>query len=158
MLLGITVIDPAAGEIRCAVMTIEGIVLFDASCGDSVFVYRALPPFDNKHFANSMMDDVRFIYFPPLGTLKDFGNSNDGSTVCRYYGNDNNIVDVILHTDHSWEIVQYSSSLTMVRKVKAIYTNDRIPDLIELNVQSPQKYSLRLKLISAEPVLSGKIY
>jgi len=158
MLIGITVIDPVVGKYRSAIMTIEGMVLFDASCDNTVFIYRALPPFDNKHFANSMMDDVQFIYFPPQGTLRTFGNLDDGSTICRYYGEDTKIVDVILHPDHSWEIEQYSSYRKIVRKVKAMSIQDRIPSVIELSVQRSQKYFLRMKLISAEPVPSGEIF
>jgi len=158
MLIGITVVDPVVGKFRSAVMTIEGMVLFDASWDNTVVVYRALPPFDNKHFANSMMDDVRFIYFPPQGTFRTIGSLDDGSTICRYYGEGREIVDVILHSDNSWGVEQYSSCRKIVRKVKAISMQNKIPAVIELSVQRAQKYFLRMKLISAEPVPPGEIF
>ena len=152
MMVGVTMIDPAASTIRSVIMTIEGLVLFDAGYDKSITIHRALPPFDNKHFAGYMMEDVRLMYFPPQGTRSASGMLNDGSTICRYTSGDNVIVDVIIHQDHTWDIEHYAGCGKPVRTVKARLLQDGFPGVIELSIQKPQKYFLRLKLISAEPL------
>ncbi|MEI6126655.1 MAG: hypothetical protein WCQ99_08915 [Pseudomonadota bacterium] len=157
MLVGVTIIDPRAAAIRSVIMTIEGLVLFDAAYDKEVTIHRALPPFDNKHFAGYMLEDVRLIYFPPRGTLSASGLLADGSTVCRYAGGDGMLVDVTIHPDQTWEIGSYASSGKIMRSVKASALQDGFPGVIELSVRQPAKYFLRLKLISAEPVSPGEV-
>jgi hypothetical protein len=150
--MGVTVFDPAAGSIHSAIMTIEGFVLFDARYEKELRVNRAVPPFDKEHFAGRMMEDISLIFLAPHGRLSDAGMLEDGSTVCRYYGSKGIIEDVIVHKDNSWEIETYTDNYERLRKVNAFSVRDRIPGIIELNAFGFREYSLRMKLISAEPV------
>jgi len=81
--------------------------------------------------------------------------SKDGSTVCRYHGNKDSIIDVIVHKDGSWDIEAYSNSHELLRKIKAADVRNSIPGMVELRAWGFRKYSLRLKLISAEAVSPG---
>lgn len=156
--VGVTVFDPATGQVRSVIMTIEGFVLFDASYEEGeVLVNRALPPFNADHFAGRMMEDVRLIFLAPDGPLADAGLLADGSTVCRYRENQGNIEDVIVHKDDSWEIVKYSSNYEMLRKIRGLSVRDSIPAIVELTAFGFREYSLHMILISAEPIFPDAI-
>lgn len=150
--VGVTVFEPASATIHSVVMTIEGFVLFDARYEKKVSVNRAVPPFNAEQFAGRMMEDVRLIFLAPDGRLSDAGVREDGSTACRYYGNEDRIEDVIVHRDNTWEIETYSNNYELIRKIRAFSVRDRIPAMVELTGFGFREYSLRLKLISAEPV------
>ena len=153
--IGITIIDPAADKIRAAIITLEGLVLFDASAaGENVTIHRALPPFDGREFALHLMQDVRFIFIPPAGTHISSGMIDNGSTICRYEDADGMTEDVIVHQDRTWEIEQYKGCGKPLRRLRSRSLKNGVPDLIEL---SAHKYVLRLELISAEQVLPGAV-
>jgi hypothetical protein len=155
--LGITVFDPASRSIRSAVVTIEGFVLFDAGFDKDLHVYRALPPFNAERFAEHMMEDIRLIFLPPEERLSDAGTLEDGSTICRYGGNQDKTVDVIVHRDDTWEIMIYRNRFERLRKISAYSLQDGIPGMLELTAFESGYYSLSLKLISAETVSAEEI-
>ncbi len=155
--VGVTVIDPASGTIHSVIMTIEGFVLFDAQYEKEVLVKRAVPPFNARHFAKYMMEDVRLILLAPQGRITSAGILEDGSTICRYDGSQGKIVDVIVHQDYSWEIGTYSDSHETIRRVNASSVKDWIPALVKLTAFDSWDYSLLLRLIDAEPVSAGAI-
>jgi len=151
--VGVTVFDPAAGTIHSVIMTIEGFVLFEARYEKGgLRVDRAAPPFDRGHFAAHIMEDVRLIFLAPQGRLADAGVLENGSSICRYYENQDRIVDVVVHQDDTWEIETYRTSHERLRKIRALSVQDKIPGILELTGFESSNYSLRLKLISAEPV------
>lgn len=151
--VGVTVFDPAAETIHSVIMTIEGFVLFEARHEKGELrVDRAVPPFDAGRFAAYMMEDVRLIFLAPEGRPADAGVLEDGSAICRYYENQDRILDVVVHQDDTWEIETYRGSHERLRKIRALSVQDRIPELLELTGFGFLDYSLRLKLISAEPV------
>ena len=156
--VGVSVIDPALEKIHSVIMTIEGFVLFDAQYGKEVRVDKAVPPFNAKHFAKHMMEDVRLILLAPHGRLSNAGVLENGSTICRYDGSQGRIVDLIVYKDNSWEIVVYSDSYETIRRVNASSVKDRIPALIKLTAFDSWDYSLLLRLIDAEPVSAGAIW
>jgi len=155
--VGVTVVDPAAENIHSVIMTIEGFVLFDARYEREVRVDRAVPPFNAKHFAERLMEDVRLILVAPRGRPSIAGILENGSTICRYDRSQGRILDLIIHQDKSWEIGLYSDSYETIRRVNASSVMDRIPKLIKLTAYDYWDYSLLLTLINAEPVLAGAI-
>jgi len=156
--IGVSVIDPAADTIQAAIMTLEGLVLFDATAsGDGVQVHRALPPFDAPRFAEGLMQDVRFIFMFPAGAPKTTGRLDDGSSVCRYQDNFGMTVDVITHPGQGWEVEQYSVLGKKLRSLKIDPLKNGVPGMLEFEALSPKPYALHMKLISAEPVASGDV-
>ena len=149
--VGVTVFNPASETIHSAIMTIEGFVLFDAQYDKGVRVHRAVPPFDGEHFAANMMGDISLMFLAPHERLSNAGRLEDGSSICRYEGEDR-IVDVIVHQDDTWEIGTYANRQERLRKIRAFTIRDRIPETLELTGFGFREYTLRLKLISAEPV------
>ena len=155
--MGVAVIDPEADTIQAAIMTLEGLVLFDAaSKGGSLQVHRALPPFDVPQFAEGLMQDVRFIFMFPAREPKTTGRLDDGSSVCRYQDNFGVTVDVIIRSGQSWEVGQYSAKGKKLRGLKIGALKNGIPGRLEFEALSPRPYALHMKLISAEPVLPAE--
>lgn len=99
-----------------------------------------------------MMEDIRLIFLSPEGRLLNAGELEDGSTICRYDGNQGKIVDVVVHRDDTWEIETYRNPYERLRKISAFSVRDGIPEMLELTGFESGNYSLHLKLISAEPV------
>lgn len=155
--VGVTVFDPTSEIIRSVIMTIEGFVLFDARYDKKVFINRAVPPFNAEQFASYMMEDVRLIFLAPDGRLSNAGVLEDGSSICRYYGKQDNIVDVIVRPDDTWEIEKYSDNHVIMRKIRVSSVRDGIPAMVELTGFGFREYSLLLNLISAESVSSEEI-
>ena len=150
--LGITVFNPVSKAIHSAILTIEGFVLFDARYDEKLVVSRALPPFNAEHFAEHMMDDIRLIFLSPEGRLFNAGALEDGSAICRYDGKQGKIIDVIVRQDDSWEVSTYRNRYERLRKISAGSVRNGIPETLELTGFESGNYSLRMKLISAEPV------
>ena len=156
--IGITDISSDLGTIHCIIMSIEGLVLFDGVYKVEVVINRGIQPFDSREFAKGLMNDIRMVFFPPVGELTGTGVLSNGSHVCRYMNDATTIVDVIIDPDHNWEIRQYRNG-NLSRSVKA-YIKERaidgvqkaFPGRIELSVNENPGYALTLRLIRAEPL------
>lgn len=67
-IIGVTLADPSTRSISCAIVTVEGMVLFDGESGsDGMKINRALPPFDSEDFAKNMIEDIKMIFFHRKG-------------------------------------------------------------------------------------------
>ena len=156
--IGITDISSDHETIHCIIVSIEGLVLFDGVYRGEVFINRGIRPFDSEEFAKGLMNDIRMVFFPPVGELTGTGILSNGSNVCRYTNDTMTIVDVIIDPNHHWEIRQYRDG-NLNRSVKA-YLKERaidgvqkaFPGRIELSVNEDPGYGLTLRLIRAEPL------
>jgi hypothetical protein len=157
-LIGITDISPDLGRVRCVMMTIEGLVLFDALSDPETIIKRGIRPFDSMAFAKGLMNDIRLISFSPNGECIKKGMSGKGSYVCRYGNDGNTIVDLVANPDRTWEIRQYKNG-DLVRSVKAYLKEGMthedqyvVPDRLELTAHGVHAYDLVLSLIRAEHI------
>lgn len=152
-IIGVTVADPVSRSIDCAIMTAEGMVLFEAEdrC-NKLLVTRALPPFDSEGFAKNMIADIKLIFFMPEGKLQQKGFLHDGSTVCRHHEENGDWIDVIKNTSADIEIRRYSSSGALKRQVFFKKTAQNIYQHIELHAYETFDYSLVMTLIDAQPI------
>ena len=151
-IIGVTVADPSTRLVSCAIMTVEGIVLFEAESGaDSLKVMRALPPFDSDNFAKNMIDDIKLIFFAPMGKIQNKGKLPDGSTGCRYREENGDWIDVFANTTEDIEIKRYSPSGSLKRRIKLNKTSKNIYQNVELQANELINYSLILTLIEAQP-------
>ncbi len=156
--IGITDISSDLETIHCIIVSIEGLVLFDGVYKGEVVINRGIQPFDSKEFAKGLMNDIRMVFFRPVGELTDTGILSNGSHVCRYRHDTMTIVDVIIDPNHDWEIRQYRDG-NLNRSVKA-YLNEKaiggvqktFPGKIELSANEDPGYALTLRLIRAEPL------
>ena len=155
-LIGITVIDPGGRSVRAAIMTIEGLLLFDASTrNDVITLYRALPPFDGPEFRKALLRDVQFLLLTPAGEPQQYGRLDNGSSICRYGLAGGMTIDVIVHPDNSWELREYKNGSVATRIAKGAAAAGGLPGTVVLQGLQPQPYSLQLRPISAEPAKAG---
>ena len=116
-IIGVTLADPSTRSVSCAIMTAEGMALFEAESGPGALkVNRALPPFDSADFAKNMIEDIKLIFFAPEGKLQTKGHLPDGATVCRYSEENGDWIDVIANKSERTEIKRYSSSGILKRR------------------------------------------
>ncbi len=155
-MLGVTVVDPDRQALHSVLMTLEGLVLFDGeSDGATLSVNRAVAPFDKEPFAQNMMDDVRLLFLAPASPDPEHGVLKDGTTLCRFKGNAEETVDVLIRPDRTWKIETYVTPSQPLREIMASKLTGDIPGDIALQGYTPRVYTLHLKLISAEPVSVG---
>lgn len=152
--IGVTLADPQTRQMSCAIMSAEGLVLFEADAGPSgLKVSRALPPFDAPDFARNMMDDIELIYFPPPGAPEQRGFSADGLKVCRWRQDTGGWIDVTAGPAGSAQIRRYSRTRALMRRVQLDASAAGPYGRIELVATQWVGYSLTMTLIEAEPVL-----
>jgi hypothetical protein len=159
LLLGVIVISSRDKTVQCAIMTIEGIVVFDAHYDRRLVIHRAVPPFDSEGFAEGLIRDIQLIFFRPEDPLIETGNDKDGASICRYRKPDGRIVDLVIQGDRSWQIRQYSRKLHLIRTVTAYFSKKNpaekhpaIPDRLELTAHGVADYKLRMDLVEAVPL------
>ena len=156
--IGITDISSDPETIRCIIVSIEGLVLFDGVYRGEVVINRGIQPFDSEEFAKGLMNDIRMVFFRPMGELTGTGILSNGSHVCRYRNDTMAVVDVIIDPKHDWEIRQYRNG-NLNRSVKAYFKERAIggvkkpfPGRIEISVKENLGYALTLRLIRTEPL------
>lgn len=155
--IGVSVVDPAADTIHAALLSREGLTLFEASAtGDRVEVRRAVAPFDAPEFAGRMLRDVRFIFLLPAGTLTATGTRDDGSFVCRYQDRSGGSVDLILRGDSGWEMERYAANGEKLCSLSVGSLRNGAAGVMELVSLSPA-YRLLMRLISAERLSDADI-
>jgi len=162
--IGVTTISPDTQIINCAIMTIEGMVLFEAEYNQKIIIRRSIPPFDSKEFAQNMINDIRLVFFKPTGRLIEAGTLTARSDICRYKQPDGMIEDVIVQQNGNWEIHQYNTHYKQIKTIKAYYADvsdhmvlgikEKIPSKYEITAHGILGYTLKLDLIKAQQNLS----
>jgi hypothetical protein len=152
-LIGVTLVNPTGKTLHSVLMTLEGLVLFDGEYTNrTLSVNRAVSPFDQDSVARNMMEDVRLLFLAPEDPAVDAGVLKDGSTLCHRKGNEGESVDVLIQPDRTWKIETYINPFERLRTVTATSIAGGIPGELELKGNSYGNYTLRLKLLTAEPV------
>jgi hypothetical protein len=152
-LLGVTTL--AGSTIESALITVEGLTLFEASFGpdDSYQVRRAVPPFDGPALAKNMIGDIRAIFQPPPGILVRTGLLAGAVSACRYEEK-GRVTDILPDVDDCWQIKSYSSDLILDRSIVGRSCREKgsrlIPDYLELKTYGRTGYTLKMTLISAD--------
>jgi len=156
VVIGVTGISPKTGGVACVMMTVEGLVLFDARYDGRMTVHRAIAPFDSMDFARGLIDDIKLMFFPPKGPLVASGTSEDGALICRYRTEEGTMVDIVIHEDHAWEIRQYDPDSRLIRSLmtdpgdrRTAGRENPVPGRLKLVAFGPVEYALTLDLIEA---------
>ena len=159
LVMGVTVVSSRENSAHCVLMTIEGLVVFDARYDKQLVVNRAVAPFDNEGFAAGLISDIRLIFFLPQGPLAETGNDPNGASVCRYQNPDGRIVDLLIDADRTRHIRQYNPQQRLSRTVDAFFTKPEsdgngpdFPDRLELRAHDVAGYTLIMDLVDAIPL------
>jgi hypothetical protein len=151
--IGVTLADPDTRLVSCAIITAEGMVMFEAESGPGMLkVNRALPPFDSMDFAKNMIEDIKLIFFAPDGKIQKKGHLPDGATACRYREENGDWIDVITDKSEGIAMKRYTSAGILKRHVIFHKTTANIYQSIELQANETFNYSLLMTLIESEPV------
>jgi len=152
-IIGVTLADPATRAVSCAIMTAEGMVLFEADEDSGLLnIRRALPPFDSTSFAKNMIDDIKLIFLSPEGEIHQLGTLPDGANVCRWRAKNSDIIDVLTDDKGIAEVKRYTPGGRLKRHIKFSNMSDNVYARIELYAKELSNYFLLMTLIEAQPV------
>lgn len=154
-------IHPAAGRIKCVIMSVEGLVLFDGEYDGGVSIRRAVSPFDEEKFARAMFADIRLAFISPEAENVQVGTLSGGTPICRYARSDGKgFVEVRLSEADRLEIRRYTDGKKLRKTVDICYapacsfsgTGDagEIPAEINIFHHGLFDYRLELKLLEAK--------
>jgi hypothetical protein len=155
LLMGLLVVSPESGAFESVIMTIEGVVIFQARYEKGqTKIKRGVSYFKSTEFAAGLVNDIKLIFFKPKGALIEIGKSDTGFPVCRYREKNNRLVELILK-ENTWEIREYNRGLVLSRTVRLFLgerislsaSGTKIPRKIQLTAHDPFGYSLTLKRI-----------
>ncbi|BBO81602.1 hypothetical protein DSCO28_21680 [Desulfosarcina ovata subsp. sediminis] len=156
-MMGVVQVSSATRHLHCVLLTLEGLVLFEADCGQQIAVRRALPPFDNKGFAQGLIDDIRLIFLAPENISPIAGALDDGTVVCRYRLGGGETRDLSATPDGGWSLRCYRSA---ARPEKTLIAQEDIaadgpapiPAHLTLTTHGMLGYTLTLTLVEARPL------
>ena len=155
ILTGVSVLSSENRSIQCALMTVEGFVIFSGRWNGVLTVDRAVPPFDRPGFAEGLMEDLRLLFFAPQVPLLSSGRLSQGDPVCRF-GSTENTIDIAMPGDGSRIIHQYGSNHRLSRSIVADAPPPTVRDAFSRHVVLKRHgalgYQLELKLIEAIPL------
>jgi hypothetical protein len=148
--IGVLVADPRTRAFRTALMTIEGLVLFDAEAGENLTVHRAIPPFDAPAFAEGLAEDIRLAFFAPGGEPTAWGEGEEGAPACRFEHADGRLVEVMTMKNGGMGIRLYGAGQGLLKRVKiTLSEKPGLADTLEILGGWPP-YTLRLRLLESE--------
>ena len=154
--LGVTTLTGT--KIECALITVEGLTLFEAAYHDdnSFEIGRAVSPFDNVEFAEGLIRDVRAIFQPPNGSDVQIGHLADETPACRYTAADGKVTDILAAAGDCLQIKSYTSELILDRSIVGGSCRKNgsilIPEYITLKTFGQAGYTLKMTLISVDKV------
>lgn len=152
VLVGVTDIYPRSGNIRSVIMTVEGLVLFEAEQNEVLVIHRAVAPFDSPAFAKGLMADIGLIFFNFPDDLTAAGRLEKGATICRYEVPEGQTIDTIIYSNGTWERKRYDKKKQLIRYVQLLSAPkppDVIPTELELSAFGQNRYHMKLTLVQS---------
>jgi hypothetical protein len=152
-MIGASRICSAERSIHCVLMSLEGLVLFEADYDGGISVRRAVGPLSRDGFADGLIQDILLIFFAPQGELQCIGRLADGSGVCRYAAAGNQTRDIIALPRGGWQIRAYDARKRLARTVTYAAPESGSPgglaSRIELQAHGLAGYRLEMTLVEA---------
>jgi hypothetical protein len=138
-------------------ITIEGLVLFEADFDGAIAIQRALPPLDKPGMAEGILQDIALLFFAPERPCATAGPSKDAVWICRYPYADQGHEDVVLQSDGLWEIRCYNQNHRLIRTIapmshETLHPGGLPPSRVVLKAYGLGGYELRMSLIEANPL------
>lgn len=154
VMIGVTLLNPETRTITSAIVSAEGLSLFEAaSVAGDVKVSRALPPFDAPDFAKNLMADIELIFLAPRGMLKAQGILADGRAACRWHQEKDGWIDVSEDPLRNIRIQRYSQGARLERTVTLTPKSGDAYAAIVLQASGLIDYTLIMTLVESETVI-----
>jgi hypothetical protein len=159
-MLGVVTLKPSSGQTACAVLTLEGLLLFQAvHDGRQLQVTRALAPFDQPALAERMIADIRLVFVAPPAPPVAMGRDSAGRFTRRYTGPEG-LVDVAREpAPDAFEIRRYDADGRLIRRVRLTTCrppgasgDTQVPCRITLEGLGAAAYHLEMDLVEAAPL------
>ncbi|MDA8138934.1 MAG: hypothetical protein M0036_09800 [Desulfobacteraceae bacterium] len=154
-LMGVLQISSQQRTFHCVMLTIEGMVLFEADYDGTgaVTIQRAITPMDKPGMAEGMIQDILLIFFAPVQPYTAAGFTESGAWICRYPSIDHGTEDILLRPEGTWQINHYDARHNLLRTVNPM-AGDHLkpntpPSRIELIAHGLAGYRLRMSLVEA---------
>jgi hypothetical protein len=161
VMLGVVSLVPDKNTVECALLSIEGLRLFEAHDDGTLTIRRALPPFDRPALADGMMQDIRLIFFRPEAPPLASGMMPSGEPGCRYTLGDG-FQDIVRKPSGEMVILRYDGKNRLIRRVTVTRCHpagragqEAIPCRILLEAFHPARYQLELDLVEARPTVDS---
>lgn len=161
VMLGVVSLAPDKKTVACALLSIEGLRLFEAYDDGTLTIRRALPPFDRPALADGMMQDIRLIFFRPEAPSPISGMMPSGEPGCRYALADG-IQDIVRKPSGEMVVHRYDGKNRLIRRVTITHChpagaagNEALPCRILLEAFHPARYRLELDLVEARPTVDS---
>jgi hypothetical protein len=156
-MIGVIRMSARDRSFECAMMTLEGLVLFEAHYdGRTIAISKAVPPLDTPGLAQGMVADILLVFFPPQQHPTASGTLADRSDICRYAVEDRGTQDIIVHPEGRWQIRRYSANQRLTRTIATdgseTVNAHGFPSLLELKAHGPARYELKMRLVEAFPI------
>ena len=147
-LLGVTKTGPNPGDIETVLVTVEGMVLFEASrINGRLNIKRGLPPFDSEGFAAGLLSDVELMLLPPRGEAVAAGLDPGGRQLCRWRTAKGELLDVKINPDGGWYVFLYDAGGRLIREVEAKPpVQNGLAHMTVLKAHGPAEYQIRATL------------
>lgn len=161
VMIGVVALVPEKNIVECALLSIEGLRLFEAHDDGTLTIRRALPPFDRPALAEGMMRDIRLLFYPPEGPPLLTGRMPSGNPVCRYTLADG-VEDITRKPTGDILIQRYDQYNRLTRRVDITRCHpdsapgkEAVACRIHLEAFQPTHYQLDLDLVEARPVVDN---
>lgn len=150
--IGAAKVEPERDALHVVLMSVEGLVLFEAeSEGGNLRVISAFPPLNDSAFASGLMADVSFVLLKPVGRPVEMGSDEQGLTACRWLTGTGAVRETTLLPDGAVRMRLYDGQRRMLKEAAALPPYDRgMPAKIRLRVFGPANYNIDLSLIAME--------
>jgi len=159
-ILGLSQLSSATGTLHCVMMTVEGVVLFEAEYNGTIDVQRAIPPFDKPGMAEGIIEDLKLIFLQPQTAEVIVGRLDAGDWACRYVLPDRSVQDITFSDPAHWRIVRYDPRHRPVRTVTPVpaqgVSSQGMANQIVLQAPGLIGYQLKITLLEAEPLSRPK--
>jgi hypothetical protein len=143
----------APGRFRSILISVEGLVLYDATYSyGRIVVNRAVPPLDKPSFAQGMSADIRLLLFQPPTPLHEVGLTVQGQPACRWQRPDGKIIEATLESGERTALRLYADKDVIERDALLLgpAKNGLASDMI-LVAPGTVGYSLHLRLLDGGP-------
>lgn len=154
--IGIIIADLSSGRLRTTLLSLEGLVLFDATSVNRVTkIHHALPPLDTGAFAENLVTDVKFLFWPENSTANISAWRKDGTTTCRRTISPACILEAVSDGSGARILRQYDEKGKLIREAAASgpVSKEGFFQKMRLKVHPGMgDYSLSLELVEGESI------
>lgn len=155
-ILGLSQLSSANRTLHSVMLTVEGVVMFEADYDGTIDIQRAVPPFDKPGMTEGIIEDLKLIFLQPEAPEVDFGRFDTGEYVCRYGVGNRGTQDIAVKDPAHWRITRYNSRHRPVRTVVPVPDQGVSPqgmaNQILLTAPGLLGYKMKITLLEAEPL------